>query len=132
MNATLDTGLICACPRDWQELRRREEVARGRVRAVYQYQCTRCGRGHGIWAREPIARELPAWDYSLPLADEVELEVPEVAAWWPRYDEYLRSPEWASKRQRALASWPCASRGSRSGPIASRRTHRAGHHRVHP
>ena len=70
------TGLICACPCDWQELRRREEVARGQVRVVFRYQCTLC----------------------LPLADEVELEVPEAVEWWPRYDAYLRPVEQATPR----------------------------------
>jgi hypothetical protein len=93
----------CPCPRSAQELRCRQEVARGRVRLVFQYQCRDCGRGHGIWARQPVSRTLPPWDETLPLADRVELEVPEAAEWWPRYDEYLRSPQWASKRQRVLA-----------------------------
>ena len=43
-----DTGVICPCDRAWQELRVREQVGLGRVRTVYQYQCTRCGRGHSI------------------------------------------------------------------------------------
>jgi hypothetical protein len=64
MTPTLDqspegTGIICACPRSQQELRCREQIAHGRVRTTYQYQCTRCGRGHGIWARAPLSRDIP-------------------------------------------------------------------------
>ena len=36
--------------------------------------------------------------HSLPLADEVELEVPEAAEWWPRYDAYVRPVEQATPR----------------------------------
>jgi hypothetical protein len=97
-----DTGIICPCDRSWQELRVREAVERGHVRTIFQSLCHNYGPGTGIWARQPLIRDLPEWDWSLPLAHETELQAPEAESWWEMYNQYLAADEWKQKRERCL------------------------------
>lgn len=69
--------------------------------AFIAYQCIRCGRIVGNWLKRatvPQWQTLPAWDDLL----DGQYRTEQNRLWRIRYEEYLKSPEWHSKRLEVL------------------------------
>lgn len=84
---------------------------------LYGYQCLKCGSTVGSWITKFTAEQeskqtgkpVAAWNENLRTEfyeqianarkEEREQHNEE---WWEQYAEYLRSPQWASKRERVL------------------------------
>src|SRR5690349_24432691 len=83
------------------------------------YQCLRCGRASSHWlklASVPNADQLPAWDQSLSehyyqeQRSQLQARLGKIQAfqelqqqeWWSRYNAYLKTPAWRSRRSMVL------------------------------
>jgi hypothetical protein len=117
MGRDFDAQRLCADhPR--QELRRRTDAA-GRI--FYQHQCLDCGARVGVFVATAVAladgRQPPPFDAELFERGEREIdrayeerravtkrrEEEQSAAWWQRYNAYLLTDAWQTKRAQALA-----------------------------
>lgn len=110
-----------SCEHSEQRLARRgaRSAARRAIRGgsvQYVYQCVVCGRSmnqpiaHAIIERDYADQVMPEFDESLEesyvkrVIEESEGRARDKrAAFFERYNAYLRSPEWAEKRRRVLA-----------------------------